>query len=148
MATAQVTGLPETCDGKATCATVVVCDYLARKLDEYGNIRWGDEKARLDNFVIELQNDPTAQGYLICYGGKVERAGEALRRCHRAKNYLSRQRSIEAARIVTADGGYREDSTVEVWVLASGATPPAAAPTVEPREVRFIKKARRRTRHR
>ena len=40
-----------------------------RKIDEYGNIRFNDEKARLDNFAIELQNDPTAQGYLVCYGG-------------------------------------------------------------------------------
>jgi hypothetical protein len=47
----------------------------ARKIDEYGNIRFNDEKARLDNYAIELQNDPTAQGYLICYGGR--RAGRA-----------------------------------------------------------------------
>jgi hypothetical protein len=24
--------------------------------DEYGNIAWGDEKARLDNFAIQLMN--------------------------------------------------------------------------------------------
>lgn len=148
-ATVEVTGLPESCAGKATCSTAIICEHLDRKLDEYGNIRWSDEKARLDNFVIELRNDPTAQGYLICYGGRVGHRGEAQRRCQRAMNYVSKQRGIEAARIVTADGGYREDLTIELWVLPSGAMPPTASSTVDPREVRFIKsKAKGRTRRR
>jgi hypothetical protein len=147
-ATVQVTGLPEACAGKSTCATALICDPLARKFDEYGNIRWGDEKGRLDNFAVELQNEPTAQGYILCYGGKVGREGEARLRCHRAVAYVvSRQRGIEASRIVTVDGGYREDLTVELWVVPSGWTPPAASPTVDPREVRFIKgKPKRRAR--
>ena len=28
------------------------------KFDEYGNIRFNDEKARLDNYAIQLQNEP------------------------------------------------------------------------------------------
>ena len=69
----------------------------------------------------------------------VGRVGEAQRRCRRAVSYVIRRRGIEASRIVTVDGGYREDLTVELWVLPPGATPPTASPTVEPREVRFIK---------
>jgi hypothetical protein len=107
----------------------------ARKIDEYGNIRFNDEKARLDNFAIELQNDPTAQGYLICYGGRRGRAGEAAARCDRAKNYLVTTRGIDASRIVTVDGGYRENLTVELWVVPTGAQPPTASPTVQPSEV-------------
>jgi hypothetical protein len=97
-----------------------------RKIDEYGNIRFDDEKARLDNVTIELQNDPRARLYLTCYGGRVGREGEA-------------------ARIVTVDGGYREDLTVELWIIPPGMTPPQPSPTVEPREVRFVKgKVKRR----
>ena len=120
-----------------------------RKLDEYGNISWEDEKARLDNFAIEVLNYPTAQGYLICYGGRVGRAGEASRRCARAKNYVSGYRHVEASRVVTVDGGYKEDLTVEVWVVPAGVMPPQATPTVDPREVRFVKgKSRRKPRGR
>jgi hypothetical protein len=120
-----------------------------RKFDEYGNIHWGDERARLDNFAIELQNDPLAQGYIICYGGKVGRAGEAQRRCYRAMSYINRQRGIEASRIVTVDGGYKEELNVELWAVPSGATPPVGSPTVDPREVRFIKgKPKKRARRR
>jgi len=127
--------------------TAITCEHLDRKLDEYGNIRWSDEKARLDNFAIEMQNSPTAQGYIFCYGGRVGRAGEALRRCSRARSYVNKHRGIEASRIVTIDGGYKEDLTVELWVLSSGATPPTPFPTVDPKEVRIIKsgsKSRRR----
>jgi hypothetical protein len=110
-----------------------------RKMDEYGDISFEDEKARLDNLAIELQNDPTAEGYLICYGGRVGRKGEAGRRCDRARGYLSGYRHIPSAQIVTLGGGFREYLTVELWVVPRGAKPPQAAPTVDPKEVRFVR---------
>lgn len=120
-----------------------------RNLDTYGNIRWEDEQARLDNFAIELQSDPTAKGYLICYGGRVGRVDEARRRCTRAKGYVSGYRHIAAERVVTVDGGYREELTVEVLMVPRGAAPPQAVPTVDPAEVRFLKDdAKKRVRRR
>ena len=115
-----------------------------RKLDEYGNIRWNDERARLDNFAIAVQDDPSARGYLLCYGGRVGRAGEAARRCRRAKNYVSGYRGIDAARVVTVDGGFREDLTVELWVIPPGVSAPQAVPTVDPREIRFVRRSYKR----
>jgi hypothetical protein len=41
-----------------------------RKVDEYGAINCEDEMARLDNYAIELQNDPSAQAVVIVYGGR------------------------------------------------------------------------------
>ena len=119
--------------------------WYDRKIDEYGDIRFDDEKARLDNVAIELQNDPRARLHLICYGGRVGREAEAVRRCRRAANYVSVHRGFEASRIVTLDGGYREDLTVEVWIIPPGMTPPPPSPTVDPGEVRFVKgKVKRR----
>ena len=110
-----------------------------RKIDEYGNINWNDERARLDNVAIELQYDSRSRLYLVCYGGRVGREGEAMRRCRRAGNYVSGYRGIKASRIVTVDGGYREDLTVELYIIPPGMTPPQASPSVDPREVRFVK---------
>jgi hypothetical protein len=38
--------------------------------DTYGNIRFSDEKARLDNFAIQLQNQEDAHGQIIVYAGR------------------------------------------------------------------------------
>jgi hypothetical protein len=134
-ATVDVGGYDRSCSTSSSCTVNFPANPLARKVDEYGNIRFNDEKARLDNYAIELQNDPTSQGYLICYGGRRGRAGEAQRRCDRAKDYLATTRGIDASRIVTVDGGYKEDLTVELWVVPTGAQPPAASPSVDPSEV-------------
>ena len=115
-----------------------------RAIDEYGDIPFEDEKARLDNFAIELQNYPQGKGHITCYGGRIGRVGEARRRCERAKKYLSGYRHIPAEQIMLVDGGYREDLTVVLWVVPPGATPPPPSPTVDAREVRFIKGKKKR----
>jgi hypothetical protein len=111
-----------------------------RKIDEYGNIRWSDEKARLDNFAIELKNTPDAVGYIICYGGRVGRAGEAQRRCRRAKDFVVGRYHIESSRVVATDGGFKEDLTVELWIEPLGVMPPIPSPTVDPGEVTILKR--------
>jgi hypothetical protein len=135
-ATVDVGGYGRECSTSSSCTVSFKTIPQARKIDEYGNIRFNDEKARLDNYAIELQNDPTAQGYLICYGGRRGRTGEAQRRCDRAKDYLVNTRGISGDRIVTVDGGYKEELTVELWVVPSGANPPTGSPTVDPSEVK------------
>jgi hypothetical protein len=110
----------------------------SRKIDEYGNIRWRDEKVRLGYLVIEVRNNPAALAYLICYGGRRGREGEAQRRCARAAAYLVRAGGLDASRVVTVDGGFREDLTVELWTPAKGSHPPAVIPTVDPSEVTFV----------
>jgi len=118
----------------------------SRKIDEYGNIRWRDEQLRLDNIAIEARNDPTAVTYLVCYGGRRSYEGEASRRCGRAARYLKTKRGIEAARVVTLDGGFREELTVELWTPSAGTRLPEVSPTVDPSEVIIIKDAPKRRR--
>lgn len=117
------------------------------RLDEYGNIRFEDEQARLDNFAIALLNEPGTHGYITGYGGRRGRAGEALRRVERAKNYLVKERDIDPRRIIVIDGGHREELTVELNIIPLGAFGPYPTPTVDPSEVEIIPerpKARRR----
>jgi hypothetical protein len=125
-ATVSIGGADPSCTGTtASCTTNVrTPPAVARKFDEYGNIRFNDEKARLDNFAIQLQNEPTATGTIIVYGSC---AGEGQQRADRAKDYLVNTRGIEAGRITTVDGGCRSELKVELWIVPSG----AAAPTVD-----------------
>jgi hypothetical protein len=124
-ATVEVGGLDPSCARTASCTISVTAPPPGpTKFDEYGNIRFNDEKARLDNYAIQLQNQPGAQGYIIAYGSC---AGEAQARADRAKDYLVNTRGIDAGRIVTMDGGCRSDLSVELWIVPTGATPPAAS---------------------
>ncbi|HKO59594.1 MAG TPA: hypothetical protein VJV03_00410 [Pyrinomonadaceae bacterium] len=123
-ATLELGGLDPACSRTASCSTSVSAPPPGpTKFDEYGDIRFNDEKARLDNYAIQLQNSPGAQGYIIAYGNC---EGAAQARADRAKDYLVNTRGIDAGRIVTIDGGCRADLMVELWIVPTGATPPTA----------------------
>jgi hypothetical protein len=125
-ATVSLGGADPACTGTtASCSTAVKTPIPpAVKFDEYGNIKFNDEKARLDNYAIQLQNQPGSTGTIIAFGTC---AGEAQARADRAKDYLVNTRGIEASRITTVDGGCRSDLTVQLWIVPQGATAPAAS---------------------
>ncbi|MFN2516098.1 MAG: hypothetical protein ABR556_07770 [Pyrinomonadaceae bacterium] len=124
-ATVELGGLDPACSRTASCSTSVrPVRGESTRFDEYGDIKFNDEKARLDNYAIQLQNQPGAQGYIVAYGSC---AGEAQARADRAKDYLVNNRQIDAGRLETIDGGCRSDLAVELWIVPSGATPPAAS---------------------
>jgi hypothetical protein len=124
-ATLSLGGVDPACNSTASCTTPVKPPPpQPTQFDEYGNIRFNDEKARLDNYAIQLQNQPGSTGTIIAYGSC---AGEAQARADRAKDYLVNTRGIEAGRITTVDGGCRANLTVQLWIVPSGATAPAAS---------------------
>jgi hypothetical protein len=114
-----------------------------KRFDEFPSIAFDDDKARLDNLAIELQNNPGATGYVIAYAGRNSRAGEADRMGRRAADYLSATRGITRERIVTINGGYRETNTFELWLVPQGAEAPRATPTVSPDQIRAAPTPRR-----
>jgi hypothetical protein len=56
--------------------------------------------------------------------------------------YLVRNRGLDAKRIVTLIGGYREELTTELWVLRHGESAPVPTPTVDAKEVKLRSRAR------
>lgn len=108
----------------------------SREFDVCCNCTFDDQKARLDNLAVELQNDPSTTTYIIAYAGRTSRIGEADRLAARARDYLINQRGIDASRIITRNGGFREDDCVDLWVVPSGAEPPQPRPTVRAGDAR------------
>jgi hypothetical protein len=102
-----------------------------KRFDEFPSVAHDDDKARFDNLVIELQNNPGATGYVIAYAGRKSRAGEADRMTKRAADYLTTTRGIGRDRLVVINGGRRESNTFELWVVPQGAEPPRPTPTRE-----------------
>jgi hypothetical protein len=97
---------------------------VSRKFDEFPDISRNDEKARLDNFGIELQNDPTATGYVIVYPGRTSKRAEVQDHFGRVIDYLVHSRQIDQSRIKTIEGPKRDELHVELWITPQGATPP------------------------
>jgi len=102
----------------------------AKRFDEFPSIAHDDDKARLDNLAIELQNTPGATGYVIAYAGRNSRAGEADRMTKRASDYLTTNRGISRDRLVFVNGGRRESNSFELWIVPQGAEPPRPTPTL------------------
>ena len=121
---------------------IMVCGWRG-VFDEYGDLRLADEKARLDNFAIQLANDENAVGHIIVYAGRKATAAEAQVRANRARDYLISVRKVAPERLKAVDGGYREDLTVQLYILPPDAESPLM-PTLEPSQVEIIFEKKRR----
>ena len=106
-------------------------EIISQEFDECNNCTFDDQKARLDNLAVELQNDPSTRAYIIAYGGRMSPLGQVEVLMTRAREYLTSQRGIDASRFVVMNGGFREEDSVELWLVPSGAKPPQATPTVK-----------------
>ncbi len=139
------------CRQTAQAMTGIVTQTLPAQLkrfDEFPSIAFDDDKARLDNMAIELQNNPGATAYIISYAGRTSRVGTADGMGARARGYLTDMRGISSSRLVTVNGGYRETNTYELWLVPAGAEAPRPTPTLQPNDVRPAPAApSRRLRH-
>lgn len=109
-------------------------------IDRYGDISWADEKARLDNFAIQLLNEPNQIGYIIVNVDLVSCKGEAQSRAARAKRYMVHVRGVPENRIIWRDIGYRESFEVTLWLVPLG-KPPRYNPDFESAGSKHVIKA-------
>ena len=107
----------------------------ARLFDQFGAVTSNDEKARLDNYAYELNNDPSSMGYVIVYG-RTSRPGEAKKRADRIKQYLSYYRGIDMRRLVSLDHCFLTRLEVRLWIVPRGAKPPVPCSTKTPAKAR------------
>ena len=117
---------------------------VAREFDECNSCSLDDQKARLDNLAVELQNDPSTRAYILAYGGRMSPLGQVEKLMSRSRDYLLTQRGIDASRITVVNGGFREEDSVELWIVPSGAAAPKPTPTVQAGDVNPKKAPRRR----
>ena len=129
----------------ATGSSRSKCEGLASPIfDSYGELSRAQEKQRLDNFVIALMDKEGRVGYIIGYGGKRAPIREAMERAQRARNYLIKARKFPRGRLKAINGGRREESSVELYVMTPGGCPPTITPTIDPRDVQIVKGAKRK----
>src|SRR5215467_8329480 len=116
---------------------------VAQQFDECNSCSLDDQKARLDNLAVELQNDPSTRAYILAYGGRMSPLGQVEKLMSRSRDYLITQRGIDASRLVVVNGGFREEDSVELWLVPSGVAAPQPTPTVQAGEIKSGKTRKR-----
>ena len=105
--------------------------------DQFGNLSCKDERVRLDNLLSVLKDFPDHTIHIFVYAGRLSRRGEAKARLTRIKNYFVTNRGLDINRIKFEEGGFREDLTVEIFLLPPSVSSPIAHPTISPEGVKF-----------
>jgi hypothetical protein len=122
-------GPPELGNEKSCVIRIDSSCSLAPLIDQYSSVS-NDEAQHLDRFAQRLKaSPPESIGYIISYAGKSACIYEANWRVSHALEYLVERHNIPAERIVTVDGGYRDEWTVELFIQPNTACGPLAAPT-------------------
>lgn len=96
------------------------------KFDEFTPIspkNFNDDKARLDNFAIRLQQDQSTQAYIIAFGTC---GTEGTARAKRQRDYLISDGGVAANRITIIDGGCRDSLLFQFYIAPQGVPAPAA----------------------
>jgi hypothetical protein len=130
-ATVDVGGYDRECATSSSCTGVMLAKVEAHKIAEYGTLPLKAEQAKLDDFFLEFYNSSETRVYIYAYGGRASRPGDARKAAERAKSYLVGKRELDAASVTIVDGGYREEPTIELWIVPNIAEAPEPTPTVE-----------------
>ncbi len=107
--------------GKPVSARPVLFD---QPFDQYGAISWEAEKARLDNFAIQLQKDENLVGYIVVFDAVGGCPGEAQARAIRAKRYLVEYRGVAWNRVIWRRDGYLDGISTVLQPVPSAVTLP------------------------
>ena len=104
--------------------------------DAYGTLGWEDEKARLDNFAIQLLHDEESVGFILVIDRTGGCPGEAQARAMRAKRYVVEHRGIPWNRVIWRREGYTADIYTKILIAPPGAYVPypfndSTAPVVD-----------------
>jgi hypothetical protein len=123
------------CRVRADTSTAVVASRPPAppyKFAEFISTGFNRDKEQLERLATFMRNSPEAGAYLIVYGGRSSRRGQAERLGASARHYLLKSSvisGIDPKWVIAVNGGYRERDTYEFWIVPQGAQPPKPTPT-------------------
>ena len=108
------------------------------KYDEWGDVPFAAESARLNKIARQLKEWPLSIVYLMIYAGQTACKDEAKARGVRAAEFLTNA-GIEPERVVWIDSGWQKKLLVEVWIWPPNLGRPKVATdqNLKPNEVRI-----------
>lgn len=111
--------------------------FAPRIFHKFGVVNLEEEWAILDMFSQEMGNNPEDIAYVIYYGGKVNKYGEAKERVKRITYYLTENRGKDPKKIIVVNGGFREKFEFELWLSPVKNSFPPLTPAIDPEKVIF-----------
>lgn len=103
---------------------------ISRKTDEFGYASECDLRGRMDNFLVELQNEPESKGYIIFYQGKDALPAHYNTQGRKIYLTLVKLRKFDESRIVLINS-FREERVTEFWIVPPGGEIPQPTNTIE-----------------
>ncbi len=94
-------------------------------IDSFSYTNREDMMARVDNFTVEMQNKPSAKGYISIKGSKSFRSSAEKE----IKGYL-KMRAFDMKNVVFQTGEGEKTAEVKLWLVPPGAKPPAQEKSV------------------
>lgn len=112
--------------------------------------QWRSEQLReVDNFLVKLNEMPKAMGFVIFYEGKYPfldkkerkkmvfpKHGELSCKVQAIRYHINSRRRIPLDNILFIDGGFREEQTIEFWIVPENAELPKPTPTLDEMQYR------------
>jgi hypothetical protein len=124
-ATVTIGGVCTTCTDLSRSETGSIASVpTSSEFDRFEAVPNDEVKARVDNFYIALNNDPSAAGYIINYGTdkEVAKREKQIRDAIKFRNY-------DASRVTFVRGGDKGTGIRTVFfTVPAGATPPTPEP--------------------
>lgn len=111
---------PEAARNNLKCPKTQNCciDSFPR-FDEYGQLSFSDEKARLDNYLFQL-NSLVARGTIEIAAPSMSARRQQMKAAARARKYLIKHHGVEPERILILDGGYSESTLTRLNIYSIG----------------------------
>jgi hypothetical protein len=94
------------------------------RFDAFESRTFDEDKAKFDNFSIQLQSIPDSQAYIVMYQGTNASQRDFDRLRNRALDYLVKTRGLDPRRIQITRWGTRNQTSYELWIVPPGASPP------------------------
>ncbi len=106
-------------------------------IDQYSVIARDEEHKYLDRLAKRLKAGPSESiAYIVFYAGQKACIYESDWRAKRARQYLIQNHAIPDSRLVTVDGGFRENWKVELYLKSRDDCGPLPKPTLIRTQVR------------
>ncbi len=89
-------------------------------VDEVGEVCSEDLMARMDNFMVQLNTNPTAKGVVIFHGRNDTHGRNQLLSRYISTRYPA-MRGFDSSRLRLLEGETREEQMIQFWIVPAGA---------------------------